>query len=46
MSVDHDIVINFIQSYIICRFGVRETITTNQGSVFTGQKMVEFASES
>jgi len=36
-------VINFIQKYIIYRFGIPLTITTDQGSVFTGQRMVNFA---
>lgn len=37
-------VISFIQNHIIYRFGIHETITTDQGSVFTGRKMLEFAS--
>jgi len=41
--VTQDEVINFIQKYIVYRFGIPETITTDQGSVFTGQKMVKFA---
>lgn len=27
------------------KFGIPETITTDQGSIFTGQKMQEYASE-
>lgn len=42
-EVTQDEVINFIQKYIIHRFGIPETITTDQGSVFTGRKMVKFA---
>ncbi|XP_024630314.1 uncharacterized protein [Medicago truncatula] len=42
-EVTQDEVINFIQKYIIYRFGILETITTDQGSVFTGQKIVKFA---
>jgi hypothetical protein len=42
-EVTQDEVISFIQKYIIFRFGIPETITTYQGSVFTGQKMVKFA---
>jgi hypothetical protein len=34
-DVTQDAVINFIQEYIIYRFGIPETITTDQGSVFT-----------
>ncbi|KAK2444202.1 hypothetical protein QL285_015246 [Trifolium repens] len=44
-NVDQEAVINFIQNYIIYRFGIPETITTDQGSVFTGRKMQEFAQE-
>jgi transposase InsO family protein len=36
-------VISFIQKYIVYRFGILETIATDQGSVFTGRKMVKFA---
>jgi hypothetical protein len=42
-EVTLDEVISFIQKYIIYRFGIPETITTDQGSVFTGRKMVKFA---
>ncbi|XP_006605138.1 uncharacterized protein [Glycine max] len=42
-NVDQEAVISFIQNYIIYRFGIPETITTDQGSVFTGRKMKEFA---
>ena len=44
-NVTQDAVIDFIQKYIIYRFGIPKTITTDQGSVFTGQKMVKFAEE-
>ncbi|KAK2437569.1 protein NYNRIN [Trifolium repens] len=44
-NVDQEAVINFIQNYIIYRFGIPETITNDQGSVFTGRKMQEFAQE-
>lgn len=44
-NVDQDIMINFIQSHILCMFGIPKTITKNQGLIFTGQNMVEFASE-
>jgi len=39
------VVIEFIQKYIIHRFGIPETITTDQGFVFTGRKMVMFAKD-
>jgi len=42
-EVTQDEVINFIQKYIIYRFGIPETITMDQGSLLTGQKMVKFA---
>ena len=44
-DVTQDEVINFIQKFIVYRFGIPETITTDQGSVFTGRKMVKFAEE-
>jgi hypothetical protein len=42
-KVTQDVVISFIQNHILHRFGIPETITTDQGSVFTGQKTVRFA---
>jgi transposase len=39
------VVTSFIQNHILCRFGIPETITTDQGLVFTGQKMVQFVNE-
>ncbi|WJX68619.1 hypothetical protein P8452_52970 [Trifolium repens] len=44
-NVDQEAVISFIQNHIIYRFGIPETITTDQGSVFTGRKMQEFTQE-
>lgn len=38
-------IIEFIRKHIVYRFGIPETITTDQGSLFTDQKMQEFASE-
>jgi len=43
--VSQDIVISFIHNYILYRFGIPETITTDQGSIFIGQKMVDFANQ-
>lgn len=44
-KVDQETVIEFIQTHILFTFGIPETITTDQGSVFIGQKMQEFAVE-
>ena len=43
VRVDQDIIIDFILSNIIYRYGIPETLTTDQGSVFIGKKMQEFA---
>ena len=43
--MDQEIVIEFIQKHIVCRFGIPESITTDQGSVFNGRKTQEFAKE-
>lgn len=45
VNVDQEDVIKFIQRHIIYRFEIPETITTDQGSVFTGRKVQEFAKE-
>lgn len=44
-NVDQEAVIEFIQRHIIYKFGIPETITTDQGSVFTGRKVQEFSKE-
>ncbi|KAK2366564.1 hypothetical protein QL285_079929 [Trifolium repens] len=44
-KVDQEAVISFIQNHIIYRFALPETITTDQGTVFVGQKMQSFANE-
>ncbi|XP_039686960.1 uncharacterized protein [Medicago truncatula] len=44
-DVTQEEVIRFIQKFIIYRFGIPETITTDQGSVFTGRKIVKFAED-
>ena len=44
-NIDQQDVINFIEEQIIYRFGIPETITTDQGSVFTGRKVVQYANE-
>jgi hypothetical protein len=45
VNVDQEAVIDFIQKHIIYRFGIPETITTDQGFVFTGKNMQKFAQE-
>lgn len=45
VNVDQEIVIEFIQSNIIYRFGIPKTITTDQGSIFTGRKVQDFPKE-
>lgn len=45
IKVDQEDVIELIQKHIVYRFGIPETITTDQGSVFVGQKMQEFTAE-
>ncbi|XP_024628741.1 uncharacterized protein [Medicago truncatula] len=44
-KVIQEIVISFIQNHILYRFEIPETITTDQGSVFIGQKMVDFTNQ-
>ena len=44
-EVNQEAVICFIQNHIVYRFGIPETITTDLGSVLTGQKMVQFANK-
>lgn len=42
VNVDQEAVIYFIQSHIIHKFGILETIMTEQGSIFTGKKCRNF----
>ena len=46
INIDQVAIINFIQNHIIYSFGIPETLTTDQGTIFTRLKMVEFASNS
>ena len=46
INVDQGAIINFVQSHIIYRFGIPETLTIEQGTFFTGRKMVQFALDS
>lgn len=45
VKVDQEAIIKFIERNIIYKFGVPKTILTDQGSMVTGRKMQEFASE-
>ena len=45
VNVDQEAVIDFIQKHIIYRFGIPETITMDQGSVFIARKIQQFASK-
>jgi len=44
-EVNQDAVISFIQNHILYRFESPETITTDQGSIFSSQKMIQFAEQ-
>lgn len=44
-NFDQDIVIDFIQSQIMLRYGTPETISIDQGSIFIGRKVMEFVVE-
>lgn len=43
--MDQEVVIEFIQKHTVYRFGISETITIDQGTMFVGQKMQEFTIE-
>ena len=45
VNFNQEVVIKFIQRHIIYRFGIPETITTDQGSIFNGRKVQESAKE-
>jgi transposase InsO family protein len=42
-NMTHREVINFVQEYIIYRFGVPQTLTTDQGPSFMSHQFREFA---
>lgn len=44
-SADGKDVIRIIKQQIIYRFGIPETITTDQGNMFVGDKILPFAQE-
>lgn len=39
VNVDQEAIIEFIQKHIVYRFEIPETITIDQGSMFTGSKI-------
>ena len=41
-TVNQQSVIDFITKHIIHRFGISESITTNQGTIFTGEEIRAF----
>ncbi|XP_058725976.1 uncharacterized protein LOC131597287 [Vicia villosa] len=45
VNVDQETIIQFIQRQILYRFRIPESITTDQGSVFTGRKMQKFSKQ-
>ena len=44
-KVEHKDVIQFIKESIIHRFGIPQSITTDQGTMFTGDEMTYFAKD-
>ncbi|XP_057443613.1 uncharacterized protein LOC130735721 [Lotus japonicus] len=42
-NVTQDTVIDFIHNHIVYRFGLPESLTTDQGTVFVGRKVAAFA---
>lgn len=42
VNIDREALVDFIQNHIVYIFRIPESLTTDQGSVFIGQKMAEF----
>ncbi|XP_025628107.1 uncharacterized protein [Arachis hypogaea] len=42
-EVTHNEIIDFIEEHIVHRFGIPQSITTNQGTMFIGKKVMEYA---
>lgn len=36
--------IDFVENHIVCRFEIPQTLTTDQSSIFTGKKVVNYTS--
>ena len=36
-------IIDFVENKIICRYRIPQSLTTDQGTIFTGRKVVEYA---
>ena len=42
-EVDQQDIIDFVQNNLVFRFGIPETLTTDQGTVFTGRRVLRYA---
>ena len=42
-EVDQQDIIDFVQNNLVFRFGIPETLTTDQGTVFTGRRVSRYA---
>ncbi|KAL1318352.1 hypothetical protein AAHE18_15G200100 [Arachis hypogaea] len=42
-EVTHNEIIDFIEEHIVHRFGIPQSITTDQGTMFIGKKVMEYA---
>ncbi|XP_072087057.1 uncharacterized protein [Arachis hypogaea] len=44
-EVTHNEIINFIEENIVHRFGIPQSISTDQGTMFIGKKVIEYAKQ-